>query len=269
MTATTAPQNAPVDTSVEWGPHYRPLQAHDDVSTVATPTVRRVRLRILQAARDRVPVLVTGRPGVGKSFAIGRAAEAVEAKLHMTVQWLELAPSTREVGILIDIYQQITGVAAPARTTGHQMLTLLRTTLAEAPRLLVLDEAQFASPTALRNLRWLQEKHTSDFGLVIAGTPDLTKRLPREMRSRLAFHVPIDEITDDAAPGLLASYHPVFADTDPDVIKTINRNYAHGRFRWWAKFLSIVLVRVTGPRADIDAITLTTLNTLTKDIPRG
>lgn len=256
MTATTPAQQPDLE-PLTWGRHYRALERHTDVAAVDTPAVQRVGIRMREAVRDRVTVVVTGDPGVGKSFALGRGAEAVEAA-GVQVQWLELSPSSRELGLFVDLYEQVTGLTAPKRTSIHQMVKLLQATFSSPRRLVVFDEAQFANESALRNLRWLQEKSTSDFGLVIAGTRDLWKKLPREIRSRAAFHVEIDRIGDGDIVPILTNYHPVFTRIDREFLTDLNRQRAHGSFRWWAKFLNQALnhLDVTVDRIDEGSLEL-------------
>jgi hypothetical protein len=140
-----------------------------------------------------------------------------------------------------DLYIQVTGFDPPARVRTADLRRELQTALAQHPRVLIVDEAQHANSTALRNLRWLHDKSTSDFAIVVVGTPTLWGGLPDEMKSRTAHHVQVDRIADADAPGVLAAFHPMFAAIDPGLLSTINRQNARGSFRWWAKFLANAL----------------------------
>lgn len=235
--------------AVMWGPHYPPLRELDGVGTAATSALRRVRLRLTETARDRTVLVVTGSAGSGKSFGVGRAAEHVVAKLGHQVVWVELASSASEKALLEDLYIQVTGSEPPARTRSADLRRHLQRALAEDPRVLIVDEAQHASSMALRNLRWLHDKATSDFALVVVGTPNLWKTLPPEMRSRTAYHVEVDRIADADAAKTLTALHPFFETVTPELLADLNRQYARGSFRWWAKFLAngVNLVGTAGP----------------------
>lgn len=221
-----------------WGPHYAPLRELDDVGTVDTPGMRRVRLRTIEACRDRTLLVVTGSVGSGKSFGLGRACEAAVATFGLVVVWMELATSASERALLEDLYIRITGVDPPKRVRAADLRRLLHRVLADEPRLLVVDEAQHASPMALRNLRWLHDKLSADFAIVVSGLPEVWKTLPPEMRSRAGHHVRLDRLADADAPGFLKRFHPFFADVDPGLLIAMNRTFAKGSYRWWGKLLA-------------------------------
>jgi hypothetical protein len=244
VSTTTNPTNTAV-----WGPHHPPLRGDTEVATVETPSLRRIRLRVASAAHDRTLMVVTGAAGSGKSFAVGRAAEAVRHDTGAEIVWVELATSASEKALMEDLYIQVTGFEPPARARTVELRRLLQRSLAERPRVLIVDEAQHANTTAMRNLRWLHDKADSDFAIVVVGTPTLWSGLPPELKSRTAYHVEVPRIADADAPGVLAGFHPLFADIAPGLLRSMNSRYARGSFRWWAKFLAnaIQLGPVAGP----------------------
>lgn len=235
--------------SCVWGPHYPPLRGIADIGTSPTATLRRIRLRLTETARDRTVLVVTGSAGSGKSFGVGRGAEHVVTKLGHQVIWVELASSASEKALLEDLYIQVTGTEPPSRSRAADLRRHLQRVLSEQPRVLIVDEAQHASSMALRNLRWLHDKSTSDFALVIVGTPTLWKTLPPEMRSRTAYHVEVDRIADGDAAKTLTGLHPFFTNVPRGLLADLNRQYARGSFRWWAKFLAnaVNLEATAGP----------------------
>jgi hypothetical protein len=224
-----------------WGPHHPPLRALPEVATVATPSLRRIRLRLAQAAQDRTLVVITGTAGSGKSYAVGRGAEAVRDDTDTRIVWVELASTISEKALMEDLYIQVTDLMPPKRASTADLRRLLQRTLAEEHRMLIVDEAQHASSMALRNLRWLHDKTTSDFALVIVGTPPLWKKLPPELKSRTAHHVEVSRIADADVAGVLRALHPLFAEIDASLLEVTNRRWARGSFRWWAKFLANAL----------------------------
>jgi hypothetical protein len=180
--------------------------------------------------------MVVGSPGSGKSFGVGRAVDDAIEQLGVSVVWVELAGTPTELAFFKSIYLQVTGMEPPARAVASQLRRMMERNLAEDARVLVLDEAQHASPLVLRNLRWLHDKPNANFALVIAGTPDLKKTVPPEIADRRTL-VQLQRLADSAAPGWLAQFHPLFNEVDPELLSSLNRGYARGSYRWWAKLL--------------------------------
>jgi len=235
LTADTAELSRDVTTS---GPHLHGLTAVTGLTAVLTDHVADIGVRVQEAVRDRSMMLVTGVPGTGKSFASGRAVEAVLAKYPLLqAVWLEVATSLRGRALAQDLLPQITGFACSPGAPLREMRNMMTSHLAEAHRILVLDEAQHVTKEAMQLLRWLYDRSDSNFALVIVGTPELETKLAPEVRSRIMSHVHISRIADDDAAKILGSYHPLFATADPKLLAQLNRTEARGEFRWWAKFL--------------------------------
>jgi len=221
-----------------FGPHFHGLEKLNDVAAVTTDTAGDIRLRLIEAVRDRAMMLVTGSCGAGKSFAVARSVEAASNKfVDMDVAWLELATSVRGLALARDLFPQITGTQP---TSGMQLRDLrhhMATYLGERHRVLVVDEAQHVTKEAMHLLRWLHDANQSNFGLVIVGTPMLARKLAPELVSRVTAHVHIERLADQDAPTLLGSYHPIFTTAPAELLVSLNRTQARGEFRWWAKFL--------------------------------
>jgi DNA transposition AAA+ family ATPase len=225
-------------TAMQWGPHFHGLEEVEGLSTVRTEHGDDIRVRLAESVRDRSMMLVTGVPGSGKSFAVGRAVEDITAAHpNLRAAWLELATSVRGRTLAQEMYPQIVGVNAPTNATLRDLRTSMTYHLCEEHRVLVLDEAQHVTTEAMQMLRWLYDRPAANFALVIVGTPTLATRIPPELVSRIVSTLHISRIADEDAPELLARYHELFVTAQPELLARLNRTEARGEFRWWAKFL--------------------------------
>jgi len=228
--------NVPVRS--EWGRHFHGLEQLGSVGDVATDAAADVRIRLTETVRDRNIMMVTGKPGTGKSFATARAVEHVTSRTpHVAVVWLEMATRVQGKALALDLLSQFSSDIPDRRTPLRELRIQMRRELAGRHRLIVLDEAQHVNLEALQLLRWLHDLGDADFAVCMVGTPSLEQRVPLELSSRVTSHVAFDTIADDDAPALLAEYHPLFVDVDADLLSRLNRVEARGEFRWWAKFL--------------------------------
>ena len=222
----------------DWGHHFHGLEQLDQLNDVVTDQVADIRLRLAEAVRDRNVMMVTGKPGTGKTFATGRAVDhALTVFDGLSVVWLEMATAIHGKALALNLFAQISGQEPHRSITLRELSPMMRAELAGTWRAIVLDEAQHAHVDAMQMLRWLHERGDANFALVIVGTPLLESRIPYELSSRIMSHVRVGVIDDDEAPGLLADYHPLFAGVDPALLRRLNCGEARGEFRWWAKFL--------------------------------
>lgn len=218
-----------------WGPHWKGLT---DVPVVETNQLLEVRVRLSEAAHERAVMTVTGLVGSGKSFAVGRAAEAIaDANPDLDIVWLELSRTTHEVRLLEEIYVSVMGVQ-PMKSAKARILTAeLNEALDGRHRILVVDEGHNLARKALLELRGFHDRADANFALVIVGTPDLNDKLASEMRSRVSLRVHIDRLSDDAVVGVLHAFDKVFESIADTKLRHLNRARARGEFRWWAMFL--------------------------------
>ncbi len=220
-----------------YGPHFKSLRDVPDVGVVETHDMKAVRTHIRRSFKNRTVAVITGRVGSGKSFAVARAAGRVETETDAEVVWVEMVSAGSDKEQLAALWRQLTGSSPAPKATAGDIRDGLNDAFAERPRLLILDEAQHARSSLLRQLRWFGDRTDADFGLVLAGTPDLRSKMPREIESRCDGDVEMHSIADNEAATVLAALHPIFAAADPALLATLNHTRARGSFRWWAKFL--------------------------------
>lgn len=220
----------------EWGPHLHGVGEVPGVNDVEWSRTKEVRERLKEAVLDRGLVSVIGPVGTGKTFSVARAAESC-ADLVDEVVWLEVASTLRGRALFGAFYERLCGGAPPKGATEYQLMRQLRHTMATQRRLVILDEAQYVTHQALQALRGFHSDANADFALVVIGTPELARRMPPELRSRVTGQVRFERIADAEAPKVLAAFHPRYTATEPAVLREANRRYARGEFRWWAKLL--------------------------------
>jgi DNA transposition AAA+ family ATPase len=238
MTGTQAP--AAPGSQFAFGHHIKELAAVDGYQAVRWDPTTEIEVLMKEASRANSIMTITGNPGVGKSFAAGRAAEAcaVDRRHPTEVVWIELSHSARGKTLLAELCEGITGLKPMPTATLASMRNELAQELTERHRLLVLDEAQHVSHEAMRALRWLLDRPETDTALVIVGLPKILTTMAPEMRSRVSYELRLDVISDDEIVGVLRAYHPIFETADGELLRTLNRVWARGRFRWWAHFLA-------------------------------
>lgn len=193
-------------------------------------------------------LLTEGPPGRGKSFAVDLAA----ARLGLPTYWVDMPHRPKGNETLVRVYKAITGWDPPPRTR-HWALTDDVVSLLEGDRCaLVIDESQNVDRESLRVLRYVHDRRSTRFVLVLVGV-DLRRHLHAvpELLSRVGRTVLAPEITVRQATAVLSSYHPIFKATEPAVIAEM-WEWAKGNFRNWAHIL------FTAKSLDLGADGLTT-----------
>ena len=151
------------------GPDLFPSRGHQEIQG-----------RLAFALQERLPALITGDVGTGKSTALRAFAHALDRNLY-TVVYLSnphLSATT--------LYHQILLALQTEPAFGFaRLLPQLRTTLSELARkgrsaLLVVDEAHLLPPHLFDQLRFLlndEMDSASLLTLVLLGQPDLAHKL--------------------------------------------------------------------------------------------
>lgn len=145
--------------------------------------------RLVHAAEQRKVMLLTGEVGAGKSTWLRALGDRLDATSYETIYLADLALSPRS------LYQQILAalrVEAPyalAKARQAVQETLLDRFRHQKTTVLLVDEAQHASPAvldALRNLLNYAFDSYSPFALILAGGPELARRLQLQTFEALA-----------------------------------------------------------------------------------
>ena len=174
----------------QWGASAIPFE---QTTWLDTPELLRLRRHLDHAAALRTPVLLCGPNGVGKSAFVGQWMRALDTRIHLP---LALTHATLSGSSLLACLIQRLGKAPSFRREGN--LHRLEEALRELDRcrlVLILDDAQNFSPTALEEIRLLLGLNLPEqplFTLMLLGDDYLlgTLRLrhQRALYSRLGAH---------------------------------------------------------------------------------
>ena len=136
--------------------------------------------RLAFALQERLPALITGDVGTGKSTAIRAFTHSLDRNLH-TVVYL----SNPHLGVTALYYHVLLALQTQPAFGFMRLLPQLRATLQDFARkgryvLLIVDEAHLLPPELLDQLRFLLNSEmdsASLITLVLLGQPDLAHKL--------------------------------------------------------------------------------------------
>jgi len=218
------------------GPTPRHLPGTEDASIVETFYFRQVSAAVEQmtSLRKPKPVVVQGIPGLGKSFSVHLATSA----LAIPTYWLEMPNHPKGKETISRIYHKLIGRMPPARTSGYVLLEEVLDALRGRDCVIVIDEVQNLNQESLRELRYLDDDLDTDFLLVLAGcnVRHHLKQYCPELDNRVGRCVSFEPFSGPEMREVLDVYHPLFANTDTDVLLTLYESLG-GNFRNWANVL--------------------------------
>ncbi|GAA2735205.1 hypothetical protein GCM10009867_17030 [Pedococcus aerophilus] len=200
---------------------------------VITAQMRQVAAGMPSALDRGAVTAISGPYGSGKSTLLN--AVAAVSDVNTAIATLPRRATERAQ------WEEIATAVTGARPTGtaRALQNITRDYLAAVPTLLVVDEAQFLGDPELLSLRWLWTQPYPRFAIVFAGT-DLFTHLDKvpSVATRIDRRIALHHHTWDKMRQLLAQHHPgTSTHTDPDLLASIDREYAHGSWRAWSKLL--------------------------------
>jgi type II secretory pathway predicted ATPase ExeA len=211
--------------------HFLDLEG---AATVATEQLLDAREMIAATTDALAMAAIYGAAGTGKSFAVSETLRDMP-----TAQWAQIDFRCRPT--LRDIRQAV------ARSLGHywplaggnfEIDEQLKQILAERPRLVVIDEAQWLNRECFEYLRHLHDDPRTQFSLLFVGGSGCYEVLRREpmLNSRLYAHLRFTPMAIDEVRATIPLYHALHQDVDAELINLIDGACCHGNFRMWAKF---------------------------------
>lgn len=232
-----------------------------DLPTVDTPDLKLTRLMLRDAVRCHSPMLLTGPVGIGKTFAVHTAL--TDAGHDYVTYKADSLPRGRT---LSQELLTLLGMPWSKRDTAADLRRLL-IARCTTPTIVLVDEAQNLGVEALRTLRNVSDHHDTNVTLLLVGYNELAKNLRKRepaLEDRLARRHQFRGLEDDTLIDVLAAYHPMFANTPPATLHTINRTFGtakRGSWRRWARVLEIALAYADTDN-DADRITPTLLDVI-------
>lgn len=234
----------------------RHLPGTDGANAVDTPlmTLAESALRSL-SARDGV-VVVQGKAGMGKTFAVDAAA----GRVGRTLYWVDLTGETNLTAMYARLWHEVTGTF-PVGTRAYQLGHDLIDVLSERDCVLVIDEAQWADRRLLRTARSIYDRVGNQpdregrhFGLVLVGQnlDRVIKAKEPGLWSRTSRNIKAPSLAPRKLAATLGQYHELFRSTDPRVIADLY-DTAKGNWREWAHILEAALSLGFDPAEGLDS----------------
>jgi DNA transposition AAA+ family ATPase len=198
--------------------------------TVSTPGWRKVGVAI-KSLKDSGICVVEGQPGVGKTFAVSGQL----ASLSLPVFWADMPHSPKGKEATSRIYQAVTGETPPKNMTEYALTEETVGILEGLDAVLVIDEAQNLTISAVRQFRYFHDRPESKLKFVLVGCNVRgTIGQVAEIVSRVARWVQIDPLSATELGVVLPKFHPLFVNTTPAVL-AILQQHAGGNLRAWAR----------------------------------
>jgi len=207
-------------------------------------------------------LLVTGPTGVGKTETCRQAMAELSGRYQLPGLWVQLGRNPNPKEVVCQLLRAL-GIT-PKRSEPTWVLALeLGDLLAQEPRTVWIDEAQYLRTDAFTTVRTIHDRTDAIWMLGLVGSHELLKRLKSdqpELLSRAGRRVEMRRIEDDRTLlAILASWHPLLADCPPSRLIRMNRVGPKGNFRAWEHLLE-TLVRladtVGGLTEHVEAVAL-------------
>ena len=203
-------------------------------STVMTDSLALTVRAVGDVARHRALGVVHGPAGVGKTFAVERAVEALGGDWEPV--WLSFPARPTMRLIATEMLAALGG--SHSQHDRFKMTRLLKAELALAPRLIVVDEAQNLNRECIEFLRHLSEDPRRRGAILLVGGDGCWEVLSREpmLRSRVYRRVAFTPLAQAEVLRAIRGFHAIYAGASDDLIRFIDDCCGHGNFRNWASF---------------------------------
>jgi hypothetical protein len=215
---------------------------------VVTPVVESVVRTVAHAAVVGAMVCVYGDAGQGKTVALQYAlsqlprpaqVRRVQVGVHSSV-----AEVRRALAEALDLREWLPHGMGEADAV---LVEALR-----QPRVLVLDEAQRLSVSALEFLRGLWDHPDTDAALVFAGAGSerALRRVPA-LASRVLTWELVPRMAQGEVATVMQAFHPLWSQVADQDMAWVEEYVGHGNFRTWAKVTSHLTAETSGRSAAV------------------
>lgn len=206
---------------------------------------RIVRTRVFTTIADRLAftiahhgtLVVAGHHGTGKRLATLTCL--AEQPLPHVVVPLTPAPTDHQIVRLLHqaIHHDRDGSDLAA------MQDDLADTLAEQPRIVVIDHADELTVKAAGQLQYLHARPGAAWTLLLLGGPGTSRAVAASARltGDVLATVEVHPLTGDELITAVRGMHQLFAMADQPLLQLIDRDLCHGLLKQWARFLQIAL----------------------------
>jgi DNA transposition AAA+ family ATPase len=213
-----------------------------DVLEQPAATVRTKSFVLAQTVAKRAVELsaiagLFGEPGTGKTHA----ARYFCATSPVEVVYVTSSPSPQVKEIYEELLIQTLGEMK--RGSARDLRRLCEEVLSDRPRVVVIDECQHLSYLWHQQLRTLHDHPEAKFAMLLVGGTNTERTLKRDPQlwSRVKMRVHFEALKGEELLQVLSEMHPVFANTDPQLLADIDLKSCRGNLREWATFLELAL----------------------------
>ncbi|MEU2999170.1 ATP-binding protein [Streptomyces sp. NPDC007027] len=227
-----------------------------DAQVVTTQALLRARENLTDTVEARAMMCIHGGAGFGKTVAVNFCLAELEPHEDVRRVTFRARPTARAVR-----YELFAALDLPGHPPRHpsEFDRLLKNALAERPRTLLVDEAQWLNGEAFEYFRYLWDEPATQLAIIFVGGEGCHTVLRREpmLSSRIFIWQHFTRLAEDEVRQVIPLFHPIWADADPDDIDFANRHAAHGNFRAWAQLTAharIGLKRTGRTRVDRDLL---------------
>ena len=217
---------------------------------VLTPVVESVVRTVVHAAAVGAVVCLYGDAGQGKTVALQYALSQLPRPAQVRRVQVGVHPSVAEVRRALAEALEIKGRLPHG--TGEADAVLVDAL--RQPRVLVLDEAQRLSVSALEFLRGLWDHPDTDTALVFAGAGSerALRRVPA-LASRVLTWELVPRLAQGEVATVMEAFHPLWGEVAGADMAWVDEYVGHGNFRTWAKVTSHLTAETYGrSRAVVD-----------------
>lgn len=213
----------------------RHLCGVEGATTLNTPGLREIRANIIQLVATGGIILIDGKPGVGKTFGAREILASLEVKVH----WADMPHAPKGKEAIARIYSAVTGRRPKMGMTEYELTEDTVDILVDHKAVLVIDEAQNMTVSALRAFRYIHDRPTVELLLVLigSGVMDTVRRVP-ELDSRVSRRTTVQELNKSNLLAMLRDLHPMFSVTGEETLVSL-AEYAKGNLRNWARILEV------------------------------
>ena len=204
----------------------------DGAATITTRYFRLTQRAVADVSDARGMGVVHGVAGLGKTFSVSCATRS--GALPACSTNFPKRPSMRLVAR--QILAAITGVIEQG--TLAELSDSLLATLAAAPRIVVVDEAQNLNEECVEYLRFLHDDPRTDFALLLVGGNRCWNVLSRHamLRSRVYRRVCFEPLSQRDVLAIMPRYHRIYRKVDEELLLLVDDAFGQGNFRNWASF---------------------------------
>lgn len=223
---------------------------------MATRALSEAEDRVRGAIKHNAIVAVHGHVGLGKTFAIHTALRRHAPDTTLRLRFRQGANMSEVRGELWRALDLPGTVPTSADDSGTQ----IKQALENDRRVLLFDEAQWLSKTALEYIRDLWGDDARRAPVVLVGSGNIRQKILScpALHSRVFDWYQFTPLTPAEVQATIPAYHPIWTGLHPDLILYTDDHGGHGAFRNWA----MITVRLH------EALTGNTELTLTKDLIR-